>query len=753
MKFIKMHPKLIPFKNKGNTPILQVPRSLKNLIRLKNELKAINSFTGEEIAYLTHKPISSDDAIPAASRRFIKSIAFLFSNNKKWYETTFFDEDKQKLIFVYDVSFAEILDAINKIEKTIEFLDENLEISIEKTLVSFFDDNNKDYWKNKISQYKFENNLTIFSITSLREVLSKLETTYEKFWIANKEVDANEKEMQSLVFVSSKAKDQAKNILIKDRVQIWFEDDVSLDVKGNFNKKLPGFIYSKPISQAKAFFEKNHRPSLEKALHSKLRQEDLHSTNVGIIDGGIASNSIVLKNLSSYHTNETIFNESNPTGTHAEEVASILLFAKNIPKINDNLPRPKVHLFNVVQDGESISSIKQKIEKIMRLHASEIKIWNLSFVFPGFKNSNAISSLGVFLDKIQKNYDVIFVVPTGNYNNSPNNLIEAPAGSCLALSVSAVNSNYQKTSYSKIGYQKYVSPKPDLAIFGGDENDLFPVISNNMISHSMGTSLAVPLVVRKLSFLVSKGLKIREAVALLINYARYFMFKNNIISSRYNGHGVLPIDTTELMNFDNEKAIIIMDLELETDYKQTILDIKIPRTQNNQFDFSYFVAINTNAILEKNDTFEYVLDSARIIFGKVYGKNLHNWKADDRKMDIENEEDLGEKGLESNLRTYKGKYKNRDAFKKELSRIIKPTFTVKGKEYNIESWGIKITRNSLLQEGRKEKMKTAICMIIESKSMNTFISEFILENENIIENINGIAVNENLKINKKIQFI
>ena len=92
--------------------------------------------------------------------------------------------------------------------------------------------------------------------------------------------------------------------------------------------------------------------------------------------------------------------------------------------------------------------ILKQIRDIVRKNR-DIKVWNLSLGSAMEIDANFISPEAAELDKIQYEYDVIFVVAGTNKKKHSNiNKMRAPADSLNSLVVNAVDFSGKSTSYT-----------------------------------------------------------------------------------------------------------------------------------------------------------------------------------------------------------------------------------------------------------------------------------------------------------------
>ena len=130
-------------------------------------------------------------------------------------------------------------------------------------------------------------------------------------------------------------------------------------------------------------------------------------------------------------------------------------------------------------------------------------------------DANFISPEAAELDRIQCEYDVIFVVAgTNKKKNSDVNKIGAPADSLNSLVVNDVDFSGKSASYTRRGSVLSFFYKPDVCYYGGDGPDKIVVCEPLGKATVTGTSFAAPWITRKMAYLIHvmglsrKGLRI-----------------------------------------------------------------------------------------------------------------------------------------------------------------------------------------------------------------------------------------------------
>ena len=172
------------------------------------------------------------------------------------------------------------------------------------------------------------------------------------------------------------------------------------------------------------------------------------------------------------------------------------------------------------------SEFLESLETALHQHANQYKVWNLSLGTDVVCSLSEFSPLAAALDDLQENYQVSFVISTGNYNsipllNYPRNKAElergritSPADSVLGITVGSIS----HVAYKKNGFQEHhPSPfsrhgagpnyviKPDLIHYGGSCSlDASYQVGVRSIAafgtaENIGTSFSAPFVSRTLA--------------------------------------------------------------------------------------------------------------------------------------------------------------------------------------------------------------------------------------------------------------
>jgi len=246
---------------------------------------------------------------------------------------------------------------------------------------------------------------------------------------------------------------------------------------------------------------------------------------------------------------------------HGTAVSSIIVDGVGSnPHLDDGCGRFKVRHFGVATaDGFSSFSILRAIKEIVKTNR-DIKVWNLCLGAVRAIHPNFISPEGAFLDKIQHENDVIFVIAgTNKKDNDPEKMaIGSPADSINSLVVNAVNDANMPASYSRRGPVLSFFTKPDVACFGGDGENKIRVCTPIGEASVCGTSFAAPWVTRKLSYLINiLGLSREIAKALILHSALGWVIKSEE-TTFLTGHGIVPQHIDDIIKSPDDEIRFIL---------------------------------------------------------------------------------------------------------------------------------------------------------------------------------------------------
>ena len=311
---------------------------------------------------------------------------------------------------------------------------------------------------------------------------------------------------------------------------------------------------------------------------------------------------------------------------HGTAVSSIIVDGpKGNPQLDDGCGRFRVRHFGVATNiGFSSFSVLKMIRNIVADN-QEIKVWNLSLGSIREIPFSFISPEAAELDRIQNDYDVIFVIAGTNKPadiKKDNMKIGAPADSINSLVVNSVNFKKKPASYTRVGPVLSFFHKPDISYYGGDGvavNEKIVVCKNNLgAAYVSGTSFAAPWIARKLAYLINVvGLSREIAKALLIDAAAGWNRQDDV--SNQMGYGVVPKKILDIVNTADDEIRFV--LTGTTDAFETYnYNLPVP-VDNNTHPFFARATLAYFPVCDRMQGVDYTGTEMDIHFGRIKEKN------------------------------------------------------------------------------------------------------------------------------------
>lgn len=302
---------------------------------------------------------------------------------------------------------------------------------------------------------------------------------------------------------------------------------------------------------------------------------------------------------------------------HGTAVASLIVDGPRInPELEDGCGRFRVRLFGVAKNkGASSFAVLRQLKTIIRENP-DIKVWNLSLGSVLEVPENYISPEAAILDRIQSEYDVIFVIAgTNDHSKSHKKRIGAPADSINSIVVNAVNSDGKEASYARKGPVLGFFYKPDISCYGGDTDDYMRVCGPLGEAKVTGTSFAAPWVTRKIAFMIYKmGLSRELAKALLIDASAGW---NRQDGTAYTiGYGVVPTHINDILKTRNDEIRFIVSGTLE-EYETYTYTIPVP-IHNHAQPFWARATLIYFPSCDRNQGVDYTSTEVDLHFGRVH---------------------------------------------------------------------------------------------------------------------------------------
>lgn len=260
------------------------------------------------------------------------------------------------------------------------------------------------------------------------------------------------------------------------------------------------------------------------------------------------------KNHGSWVTSLIIANdELNPTQVDGLGNFAVKHFEVLEPRVDGKIGADFMHLRNVIKNAIQDNQ--------------HIKIWNLSFGGLKIPFTILMSPLGVFLDQISNEFDVLFCIAAGNDRNRITpywTSINQPADSLNCLAVGSVktskNGNIIFSEYSSFGPILHFE-KPDVSDWGGPNNqDNSPLVAFGSSGKNFGisgTSFSTPRISRLAAYLVSKGMSPREAKAKIISMATRETPSNKSSAFGYVNKNPKTLDLNTTIALSDNKPVYL----------------------------------------------------------------------------------------------------------------------------------------------------------------------------------------------------
>jgi len=391
---------------------------------------------------------------------------------------------------------------------------------------------------------------------------------------------------------------------------------------------------------------------------------------------------------------------------HGTAVTSIIVDGPSFnPDLDDNCGRFRVKHFGVA-NGRKFSSLS--ILKCIREAVAAnptIKVWNLSLGSAMEINNNFISPEAAELDRIQTEYDVVFVVAGTNKNSDQKGPVKigAPADSLNSIVVNSVKRDGTAASYSRVGPVLSFFNKPDLSYYGGDKGEWIRVCSPLGERLVSGTSYAAPWVTRKIAYLIYQlGFSREVAKALIVDAAAGWNRRDKV--SEAIGYGVVPKTINEVINAPEDEIRFVMTGYSDS-YETYNYNIPVP-SSNDKHPFFARATLCYFPTCSRNQGVDYTNTEMDIHFGRIDD----NGKIKSINNNSQSTDDSF--GLyESDARKLYRKWDN----VKYIGEVVKSNSRAKIK-YNNGLWGVSIKTKERLANKMNDSLNFGL--VVTLKEMN-----------------------------------
>lgn len=404
---------------------------------------------------------------------------------------------------------------------------------------------------------------------------------------------------------------------------------------------------------------------------------------------------------------------------HGTAVSSIIVDGPALnPSLNDGCGRFKVKHFGVAKAGKFSSFTVLKLIRTIVAENTSIKVWNLSLGSAMEIDNNFISPEAAELDKIQSDFDVIFIIAGTNKQKMDKSSykIGAPADSLNSLVVNAVDFSGKSASYTRVGPVLSFFHKPDLSYYGGDGLDKI-VVCDSLLGKAnvMGTSFAAPWITRKVAYLIYiMGLSREVAKALIIDSAAGWNRKDD--SSFSIGYGIVPKRIEDILHSKDDEIRFIMTGAID-EFETYTYNIPVPQEMNAHPYFAKATLVYFPKS-DRNQGVDYTSTEMDIHFGRIKEKDGKptiqsidcNKQADDGRISIYEEE----------ARKMYRKWDN----VKHISETIKKGSRPR-KAYDSGMWGLSIKTKERLQPKAGRGLQFGVVVTLKEMNGVNRIDDFI----------------------------
>lgn len=403
---------------------------------------------------------------------------------------------------------------------------------------------------------------------------------------------------------------------------------------------------------------------------------------------------------------------------HGTAISSLIVDGPSFnPHLQDGCGRFRVRHFGIATAYRFSSfSILKMIKQIVSQNR-DIKVWNLSLGSELEINQNFISPEAAELDKIQNEFDVIFVIAGTNNNSNPRKemRIGAPADSINSLVVNSVKQDGAKASYTRTGPVLSFFHKPDVSYYGGDDNELITVCTPLGEAKVRGTSFAAPWISRKLAYLIYiVGLSRELAKALIIDSAAGWSRKDD--TTHTIGYGVVPIHINDIVNSSDDEIKFLLNGVIN-EYETYTYNIPVPKIKDAHPYFAratlcYFPKAS------RNQGVDYTSTEMDIHFGRIQEKKGRTTicSINGNKQS----EEISTSLYEEDARNLYRKWDNIKHINDVLKEKSRPR-----KAYGIGVWGLSIKTKERLNSKDGRGLKFGVVVTLKEMNGVNRIDDFI----------------------------
>ena len=300
---------------------------------------------------------------------------------------------------------------------------------------------------------------------------------------------------------------------------------------------------------------------------------------------------------------------------HGTSVSSIIVDGPALnPDLEDDCGRFRVKHFGVATKTRFSSfAVMRQIEEIVSDNPG-IKVWNLSLGAELEIRVNSISPEADILDRIQAQYDVMFVVAGTNKTVLNQSRIGAPADSINSVVVNSVDRDDTVVDYARSGPVLSFFGKPDVSYYGGTRANPIKTAAPFMPVTGSGTSLAAPWIARKVAYLIYKcGLTREMAKALIVDSSIGW---ENEPADPQIGYGVVPKSIKDVLRCRNDEIRFVLN-GVANAYNTYAYNIPVPM-RDDKFPYVARATLCYFPQCNRNQGVDYTSTEMDLHFGRLF---------------------------------------------------------------------------------------------------------------------------------------
>ena len=411
---------------------------------------------------------------------------------------------------------------------------------------------------------------------------------------------------------------------------------------------------------------------------------------------------------------------------HGTAVSSIIVDGpRGNGGLDDGCGYFRVRHFGVSkQSGFSSFAILREIRNIVE-NNQDIKVWNLSLGSKNEIRENYISPEAAELDRIQSEFDVVFVISGTNTPDGmkhPDMKVGAPADSLNSLVVNAVDMSGRSASYTRRGPVLSFFHKPDICYYGGDgtkAEEKIAVCADELGAiYLSGTSFAAPWITRKLAYLICvMGLSREVAKALIIDSAAKWGASGNVSDTM--GYGVVPKRIEDILNTSDDEIKFIITGTTE-DYETYNYTLPVP-VVNGKHPYYAKAVLCYFPYCDRNQGVDYTGTEMDIHFGRVITEKKNGTiKTKIKAIDDNKQTEEGQVMYEEDARNVFRKWDN----VKRICEKVKDRRVPK-KSYDAGMWGIGVITKERLTSKNRRPLQYGLVITLKEMYGKNRIEDFV----------------------------